>query len=121
MSKTPYEVPLEPKFNIQYSDHHERERKERLHNIRKLVGFGKPIKAFYWDKDHINGKEEHIITDNGLIIIFNVRTQKLVTILIARPNQISRYWTLQGLDVPSQYNYLLELAKDHEEKGYNYL
>jgi hypothetical protein len=65
------------------------------------------------------GEERHDITDNGIIIVYNVRSQKLVSKLIARPNQIKRYYESTGRAPPPEYESILELAKQHHILGYN--
>lgn len=66
--------------------------KERFDLIDNVIGRGRIIDTFRWDKGHPNGAELHYITDTGIIIIRNERTLKYVTMLIARPQQIRRYY-----------------------------
>ena len=72
-----------------YTKHFNEERRYRLKHLdlsAKLVdGFIAII-----DKHHINGVEIHALYSDGSIRIFNYRTKKLITILIARPNQAKR-------------------------------
>ena len=56
-------------------------------------------------------KREVTVTDTGIIIIRNERTHKMVTKLIARPNQIKRYG-IERKDV-------IEIAREHQTLGYN--
>lgn len=83
-----------------------------------LGGNGKVIDSFVVDKGHKNGAERHCITDHGLIIVYNVRTGKMVTKLIARPHQIKRYY-INTNKRPSEK--LLELCREHQQMGFNYL
>lgn len=100
---------------------HIEERKERMRFIRDNIGFGTPIAQFRVDKGHKNGPEVHQITSTGCINIFNAITKKWVTTLIARPEQITRYYRWSGKDIPSQIVFeVLPLAKKHFEKGWNY-
>ena len=69
-----------------------KDRKAR-EQIIKMIGNGKPIASFIVDKGHRNGPEIHEITDTAIINIYNQRTHKLITKLIARPGQIRRYYT----------------------------
>ena len=64
------------------------------------------------------GLECHSITDNGIIIIYNKNSGKLVTKLIARSNQIKRYYYKSGREPPK---WLLDLCDWHESLGYNNL
>lgn len=81
-----------------------------------LGGDGKTVDAFIVDKDHENGKEIHCITDHGVIIVYNLRTRKMVTKLIARPQQIKRYYINTNRQ-PSKK--LLELCREHQRMGFN--
>ena len=73
------------------SAHYQNDRLIREHMIQQ-IGEGKVVRTVRWDRGHPNGAELHRITDTGIIIIYNERTLKLVTKIIARPNQIRRYW-----------------------------
>lgn len=70
------------------TDHYAQERGSRDALIRQNGGYGKRIACIYWDKGHINGPEYHVLTDNAIIAVFNVRTKRLVTTKFARPGQI---------------------------------
>lgn len=91
-------------------------RDDRVEFIKNELGGGKTLKTFYWDRHHPNGPEIHTITDTEVIVIKNYYTKKLVTVLIARPGQIKRYYDKCG-QVPPQE--LMDIAKLHMEKGYH--
>ena len=95
------------------SRHWQRDRQERTRIIGK-IGTGKIVKTTIVDRGHPNGPELHKITSTGLIMIYNQWTGKMITILIARPAQIQRYFK-QG-QAPA---YIMELAREHERMGYN--
>lgn len=76
------------------------------------IGEGKVILKKVVDKGHPNGAEIHCITDNGIIIVYNERTKRLVTKLIARPAQLQRYFKV----VPKE---LYAKACEHQRLGYN--
>lgn len=95
--------------SIHYSD--ERSGREA---IIALIGEGKRIGFFTWNRGHKNGKEAHIVTDNAIILIFNLNSKKLVTKLIARPGQLERYYG-KG-KVPTN---LMAKAIEHQKLGYN--
>ena len=98
------------------SQHYINKRFQRNELISK-IGIGKPIESFAVDKGHKDGSEIHIITSTGLIVIYNRNSHKLCTVLIARPNQIKRYYVDLGRnDFP---NSVLELAYKHMKMGYN--
>lgn len=78
------------------------------------IGKGKIVKSAIIDRGHVNGPEIHCISNTGIISIFNQRTGKLITQLIARPAQISRYY---GNEQPPKA--LLQVATEHTRLGYN--
>ena len=90
----------------------EREARERVIN---QIGVGVVIKSVVVDRGHRNGPEVHKITNTGIILIYNQRTNRMITKLIARPNQIRRYYNETEV-VP---NYLIELARNHQRAGMN--
>lgn len=99
------------------SNHYKGSRHKREKFIDKhLNGDGKVIDSFIVDKGHKDGLERHDITENGIIIIYNAGTNKLVTKLVARENQIKRYYYNSGREPPS---WLLYLARYHESLRYN--
>lgn len=99
------------------SKHYKRERRGREKLINKYCnGDGKVIDSFVVDKGHVNGLERHDITDNGIIIIYNNNSGKLVSKLIARPNQIKRYYQGTGREPPPS---IIRLAEWHESLNYN--
>ena len=92
------------------SKHYIKDRVKR-EKLIKEIGIGKEVKTVRIDKGHPNGAELHTITSNGIIIIRNERTNKMVTKLIARPNQIKRY----GIEDKR----VIEIARKHQTLGYN--
>ena len=80
-----------------------------------LGGDGKVIDSFIVDKGHRNGLERHEITENGIILIYNENTNLLISKLIARPQQIKRYYETIGRRPPS---HIIELAQNHKKLGY---
>ena len=99
------------------TNHYKKKRYGREKFISKhLNGDGKVIDSFIVDKGHANGLERHDITDNGLIVVYNLNSGKLVTKLIARPNQIKRYYQDVDREPP---RWLLDLALWHQSLNYN--
>lgn len=94
--------------------HYIEERKLREQNIRS-IGEGKEIASFKVDRGHRNGPEIHKITDTAIIKIYNEKSGKLITKLIARPGQIRRYYK-EG----KAPNFLIEKAKENTELGLNF-
>lgn len=101
------------------SRHYNKERYKREKFIDERVGSGYIIDGFIVDKHHKDGLEVHSITDNGIIIIHNLKSGKLITKLIARPQQIKRYYESTGREPPPEYDRVLYLARWHESLGYN--
>lgn len=83
-----------------------------------LGGDGKVIDSFIVDKGHEKGRERHCITDHGIIIVYNARSRKLVTKLIARPGQIKRYYANTSKQPPEN---ILQLCREHQKMGLNEL
>ena len=99
------------------TNHYKNKRYKREKFInRHLNGDGKVIDSFIVDKGHKDGLERHDITDTGLIIVYNLESQKLVTKLIARPQQIKRYYSDTGREPP---RWLLDLCYWHNSLNYN--
>lgn len=99
--------------------HYAKERSDRHNKIATIIGEGKCIAYFIVDKAHENGNEIHCVYDNGIVVIYNERTKKLITELIARPSQIYRYWNGLEIVFPSKYNNIIYKAREHQRLGYN--
>lgn len=84
-------------------------------NLIKKIGYGNIIKEVELDRGHKNGPEIHKISDTGIVTIYNKRSGKLITKLIARPGQIKRYFN-KNENIPAE---LLSLARYHEKMEYN--
>ena len=97
------------------SKHWTKDRKERA-KIIEMIGTGNIIKEVEVDRHHRNGPEIHKISDTGIITIFNKRTKKMITQLIARPGQIKRYYTENEI-IPFG---LIDLAREHQRMNYNF-
>ena len=95
------------------SKHWRKDRQTRSRIIAQ-IGLGQIVKEVVVDRGHRNGPEVHKITTTGLVIIYNQRTSIMVTILIARPNQIKRYYAEN--EAPQK---IINLAFEHMRAGYN--
>jgi len=93
---------------------HWRADRQRRSQIIAQIGMGQVIKEVTVDRGHKNGPEIHKITTTGLVVIYNKRTGIMITILIARPNQIKRYYA-EG-EAPQN---IINLAMEHMKAGYN--
>ena len=67
-------------------------RSKRLQIAERLIieESAKVLKIAVVNKGHKNGNEIHIIYNNGIITVYNERTCKFITVLIARATQIER-------------------------------
>lgn len=102
------------------SNHYKNQRDSREKFIDKyLNGDGRMVDGFIVDRHHKDGEEVHSITENGVIVIHNLKSGKLITKLLARENQIKRYYESTGREPPSDYENILQLARFHESLGYN--
>lgn len=107
-------------MEINQTNHYKNKRYEREKFIKEhLGGDGNVVDSFVVDKGHPNGLEIHEVRDNGLIIIYNKNSGRLVTKLIAREKQIKRLYEVSGKDPPSEYEDILQLARKHQILGYN--
>lgn len=92
------------------------DRKSRAELLEKLkapiLSVDGKLCIFIVDKGHKNGKEIHVITENGIINIYNQHSKKYITGLIARPAQLVRY----GVTIPEN---VLEKARIHVALHYN--
>jgi hypothetical protein len=93
---------------------HWRADRQKRSRIIAQIGMGQVIKEVTIDRGHRNGPEVHKITTTGLVIIYNQRTGIMVTVLIARPNQIKRYYAEN--EAPQA---IINLAIEHMRAGYN--
>ena len=97
------------------SIHYSTERQERHAFIQQHIGEGNIIDSFVVDRGHPSGAEIHSVTDTAIIIIHNQRTNKLITELIARPEQL-RLYRSENREVPPK---VLSLAYKHNIASYN--
>lgn len=96
--------------------HYAQTKASRYNLINSVIGWGETVRSFVYDRGHPNGPEIHTVTSTGIVIVRNQRTKKLITLLIARPHQITRLYNLVGESAPSN---LLNVAYQHWLSGYN--
>ena len=85
-----------------------------------LGGYGKPVLTAFIDRGHKDGVEKFILTDNGIIIVRNLRTDRWITDLIARKGQIFSRFGDKFKTLPKEMQrHILNLCDDRERKGYN--
>ena len=91
-------------------------RSKRLQVAEQLI-YGeraKVLKIAVVNKGHKNGNEIHIIYNNGVVKVYNERTCKFITVLIARVPQIERY----NIKVTKAMRKKINL---HIKNGYNHI
>ena len=93
---------------------HAVKRSKRLQVAERLIieESAKVLKIAVVNKGHKNGNEIHIIYNNGIIKVYNERTCKFITVLIARVPQVERY----KVKVTKTMRKKIE---SHIAKGYN--
>lgn len=99
-----------------YSLHYAEQRQDRESFIDGHLGDGNIVESFTVNRGHPKGSETHSVTDTGIIIVRNTLTGKLITKLIARPEQLRRLYTSKGLKPPAA---LLRLAYKNNSKHFN--
>ena len=72
---------------------HVAKRSKRLQVAERLIyeESAKVLKIAVVNKGHANGEEVHVVYNNGVVKVYNERTKKFITVLIARVPQIERY------------------------------
>ena len=95
---------------------HALSRSKRLQIAERLIieESAKVLKIAVVDKGHANGNEIHIVYNNGIIKVYNERTRKFITVLIARVPQVERY----NIKVTKT---MLHKIESHVKNGYNHI
>lgn len=93
---------------------HAVKRSHRLQIAERLIieESAKVIRIAVVNKGHENGEEIHVIFNNGIIKVYNARTRKFITVLIARVPQVERY----NIKVTKT---MRNKIKSHVKNGYN--
>ena len=98
------------------SSHFSHERRSRNALIHEVIGLGNVIDSFVVNRGHVGGAEIHSVTDTAIIVINNYQTNKLITELIARPEQLRRLYRERGEEPPK---WLLRRAYHNNRHRYN--
>lgn len=95
------------------------ERRERMiaANFSNTHQFA--VAAFEVNRGHPDGPEIHFITNMGVIVIFNKYSHKICSILIARPNQVKRYFDDCGIKISREIWRVVRIAGKHNRQGLN--
>ena len=91
-------------------------RSKRLQIAERLIieESAKVIRIAIVNKGHKNGNEIHLVYNNGIVKVYNERTRKFITVLIARVPQIERYKVKITKTMRNK-------IKSHVAKGYNHI
>lgn len=91
-------------------------RSKRLQVAERLIieESAKIIRIAIVNKGHENGEEIHVIFNNGIIKVYNARTHKFITVLIARVPQIERYKIKVTKTMKNKIS-------SHIKQGYNHI
>ena len=91
-------------------------RSKRLQIAERLITeeSAKVIRIAVVNKEHANGEEIHVIFNNGIVKVYNARTRKFITVLIARVPQIERYKIKVTKTMKNK-------IKSHVKQGYNHI
>ena len=95
---------------------HALKRSKRLQIAERLIfeESAKVAKIAVVNKGHRNGEEIHVIYNNGVVKVYNERTHKFITVLIARVPQVERY----NVKVTKTMRNKIE---SHIKNGYNHI
>ena len=93
---------------------HAVKRSKRLQIAERLIieESAKVVKIAVVNKGHKNGNEIHLVYNNGVVKVYNERTRKFITVLIARVPQIERYKVKVTKTMRNK-------IKSHIKQGYN--
>ena len=103
-----------------HSKHLDSERQQRNEFIEANFDLSNKniANVFCVNKGHKHGIELHTIYNSGIIKVINPVSRKIVTYLIARPQQIKRYYEKCRLKV--KYNEsIIDVAYAHKLEGLN--
>ena len=91
-------------------------RSKRLQIAERLIieESAKVLKIAVVNKGHTNGNEIHVVYNNGVVKVYNARTRKFITVLIARVPQVERY----NIKVTKTMQKKINL---HIKNGYNHI
>lgn len=106
---------------IKMTGHAREDRKARFNLVKSLDSKPTIDNVFVVDKGHRDGKEIHCVSRKGIIYILNLRKymtghNSLITVMVARPNQIKRLYNSCNLFADAN---ILKCAKKHQQLGFN--
>ena len=101
--------------------HYIEERQEREQFISNVIGdTNNVICTNVLDRGHRNGAERFELTDKAIIKVYNDRTNRHITDIIARPNQVYDRMGVEFLNLDAKVRRkIIDLAREHQRLGYN--
>ena len=87
------------------------DRMDRVVFIATTIGFGEIVEEFYIEDNH--GKHYECVTSTGVIIVKGLDKKTVVTMYVARHNQIKRLY--KEREIPRN---LRAIIKRNEKKGW---
>ena len=98
-------------LRIRFSNHALNERADRIVYIATTIGFGEVIARKVVEDER--GKAIRLLTDTGVIIVTDLREERILTMWIANPTQVKDFYP-DGV----RNQAVLRLVKKYMEKGY---
>ena len=89
-------------------------------DYREVYNNAGVFKCFEVNKNHPNGNEIHTIGYDAIISIYNKGSRKYITALVARPQQIKRYFnTKLSEEYSKEISEICKIALKNQIKGRN--
>ena len=103
------------------TNHYKNEREYRANFIANVIGdTNNVICVNVKDRKHKDGLERFELTDKAIIHIYNHYTNRHITDIVARPNQIYDRLGSEFKTLPIKVQQeIIRLSKEHIRKGYN--
>lgn len=100
---------------------HFNERINREYFINNVLGgSGAVVLTNVIDRGHYNGAERFELTNKGIIYVYNVRTNKQITVLFARVGQLySRFGDKFNGLTKELRDSIIRQCEEHQRLGYN--
>lgn len=102
------------------TEHIRTERAARVLLVEKLMAEEKAVivKTFWVDKGHRKGAELHNLYSDGIVRVYNEKSGKHVTDLIARVGQVYRYYEAINMEAPKE---IIRFARNHQNRGLHHM
>ena len=94
---------------------HLAKREKRTKVSLETAGEGKAYQSFVVNTGHKGGLERHTIMTNGLLYIYNMKTDKLITLWRPSRNQLFRYYKQLKQRLPE---FIIETASTNTKSNY---